>query len=84
MTGFVKRFDEHDGFGFIISMVADEPVDVFFYIGSIITEPRSQRVVYPGDEVEFDITRTDKGWKALNVNLVKRGTFYNAKDDHGP
>lgn len=62
MTGVVKWFDERKGFGFITS---EDGQDIFVHYTSIQAE--GFKNLNEGDEVEFEINKTDRGPQASNV-----------------
>jgi cold shock protein len=62
--GTVKWFNDQKGYGFI----AAEGNDVFVHHSAI--EGRGFRTLHEGDEVEFEIKKSDRGAEAANV--IKR------------
>lgn len=64
MIGKVKWFNAEKGFGFI-SQEAGK--DIFVHYSHI--EQEGFKTLEEGQEVEFDITETDKGLQARNVKL---------------
>jgi CspA family cold shock protein len=60
--GRVKWFNEKKGFGFISQ---DDDDDVFVHFSSIKQD--GFKVLYEGDEVEFEITQGAKGLQAVDV-----------------
>ena len=62
MQGTVKWFNSVKGFGFITP--SDGRKDVFVHKNDA---PNSLK---DGDNVEFDVTQSDKGPKATNVRVV--------------
>ncbi len=68
MEGFVVKFDEERGFGFIRSKAASE--DIFVHIREI----RGQQNLVPGQNVSFNTKQTDRGVTAMKVIPVKKRT----------
>lgn len=68
MTGKVVKWDGKKGFGFIEAAGFDR--GVFVHHTEIVSD-RRRKDLYEGDTVEFDVTKTDKGPKALKVRVVK-------------
>lgn len=76
VEGVVKWFDPRKGFGFIIG---PEGQDIFTHYSVI--QGDGFRVLKDGSAVQYDATKTDKGWKAtrvvrsetVDVNVPKRG-----------
>ena len=70
--GYVKWWNINKGWGFI------EP-DIFVPVNSIIPVPDRVSSTNPngflvkGDQVLYDLTRSPRGTKAVNVKLVKAG-----------
>jgi cold shock protein len=60
--GRVKWFNEAKGFGFISQ---DGGEDLFVHFSSIQQE--GFKVLLEGDEVEFEVSRGEKGLRAVNV-----------------
>ena len=63
--GRVKWFNEKKGYGFISR---DDGNDVFVHFSAIKKD--GFKVLYEGDEVEFDVTEGPKGAQAANVVAV--------------
>ena len=62
MKGTVKWFNDSKGYGFITRPDGD---DVFVHFSSIVGD--GFRTLHEGDEVEYEITQSDKGPQATNV-----------------
>ena len=60
--GTVKWFNDVKGYGFIEHSGGD---DVFVHFSAIVGN--GFRTLHEGDEVEFEVQRTDKGLHAANV-----------------
>jgi cold shock protein len=60
--GRVKWFNEAKGFGFISQ---DGGEDLFVHFSSIQQE--GFKVLLEGDEVQFEVSRGEKGLRAINV-----------------
>jgi len=63
--GRVKWFNEKKGFGFISR---DTGNDVFVHFSAIQRD--GFKVLYEGDEVEFEVTQGPKGPQATNVVVL--------------
>jgi CspA family cold shock protein len=61
--GVIKWFDNKKGFGFIAQDEGGQ--DVFVHFSVIGGE--GFKTLAEGDRVEFEVTQSDKGLKALNV-----------------
>lgn len=62
-SGIVKWFDDIKGFGYIQSETGEE---VFVHFTDIVQE-KGFRTLAPGNSVEFEVFRGEKGPKAMNV-----------------
>ena len=62
IKGAVKWFDPRKGFGFI---VGPDGQDIFVHFSVI--EGDGFRVLKDGASVEYDASRSDKGWRATRV-----------------
>jgi CspA family cold shock protein len=60
--GVVKWFDPRKGFGFIVGPAGQ---DIFVHYSVIASE--GFKVLKDGSKVNYDATRTDKGWKATRA-----------------
>jgi CspA family cold shock protein len=68
-NGKVKWFNDAKGFGFIEQ---DSGEDVFVHYSAILTD--GYRSLKEGQDVEFELAKADKGWRADNVrSLVPAG-----------
>ena len=65
MHGKVKFFSDVRGYGFITCDTGD---DVFVHFSGI--QIAGHKKLEEGDEVTFDVTKTEKGPKAINVAKV--------------
>lgn len=65
--GVVKWFDDGKGYGFI--KVDDGGGDVFVHHRDI--EGEGHKTLKEGDLVKFGITKTDKGFKAVEVKKIE-------------
>ena len=68
MEGIVKWFNDEKGYGFI-EYKANE--DIFVHYSSIIDNSRDHKSLIKGEYVEFDLVKTDSGYKAKNVRTKK-------------
>ncbi len=64
--GSVKWFNEKKGFGFISR---DDGDDVFVHFSAIKRD--GFKVLYEGDQVEFEVAQGPKGLQATNVVVLK-------------
>jgi CspA family cold shock protein len=67
-TGNVKWFDRKKGYGFI---VGPEGQDVFVHYSSIQGE--GFRALRDGEQVQYELVRTEKGLQASKVSQVPVG-----------
>ena len=65
MKGRVKWFNDQKGFGFIASEAGG---DIFVHFSAI--KMNGHKSLAEGDEVEFEVEKSEKGPKAANVSLV--------------
>jgi len=69
VNGTVKWFNSRKGYGFITS----ENQEVFVHYSNIETASDNEfKVLYEGDEVEFNIEQGLKGPEAKHVKIKKR------------
>ncbi|MGB9770338.1 MULTISPECIES: cold-shock protein [Caldisericum] len=64
--GTVKWFNAQKGFGFIVP--DDGSKDLFVHYSSI--KANGFRSLKEGDKVEYEVEKTDKGAKAVNVTII--------------
>lgn len=62
MRGIVKWFNNEKGYGFI---TFKDTEDIFFHYSVIAKD--GYKFLKAGDEVEFELTKTDKGLQATKV-----------------
>ena len=74
IKGMVTAVNEIKGYGFI---KAEDNRNVFVWFGDITY---SEHLLKPGDQVEFDIIETQKGWGAKNVKYIEK-TFESEKNN---
>ena len=67
-VGTVKWFSEAKGYGFI--SVGEGQADVFVHYTGIESNARGRRNLADGQQVEFEVKKTDKGPQAINVRVV--------------
>lgn len=65
MTGTVKWFNAEKGYGFITD---EEGQDIFVHYSSINVE--GFKTLNEGDKVNFDVTDSDRGPQAANVEKL--------------
>lgn len=64
--GTVKWFNAQKGFGFIVPDNGSK--DLFVHYSSI--KVNGFRTLKEGDKVEYEVEKTDKGEKAVNVTII--------------
>jgi CspA family cold shock protein len=67
MIGRVKWFNDKKGFGFI--RTEGVPEDIFVHHSAIHME--GYRVLFPDQEVEFELKTDTRGLKAVKVRLIE-------------
>ena len=72
MTGRVKWFNNHKGYGFI-DFKQNE--DIFVHYSAI--ELDGYKTLNEGQLVEFKLIETSKGYQAINVKLIKQNAIVN-------
>ena len=66
MESKVKWFNDEKGFGFI---EYKDNQDIFVHYSTI--RDKGHKTLVQGEIVEFELVKTDKGYKAKNVQSVK-------------
>ncbi len=66
MESKVKWFDDEKGFGFI---EYKDNQDIFVHYSTI--RDKGHKTLVQGEIVEFELVKTDKGYKAKNVVSIK-------------
>lgn len=69
-TGVVKWFDEKKGYGFITPDGGDGTNDIFAHYSAIVASGPGRRNLYENQHVEYDVTRTEKGYQAENIRAL--------------
>jgi len=64
--GTVKWFNAQKGFGFIVP--DDGSKDLFVHYSAIMSN--GFKALREGDKVEYEVEKTDKGAKAINVRVI--------------
>jgi cold shock protein len=64
--GTVKRFDSVKGYGFIRQDGIDP--DIFVHHTHIVMV--GFRTLFPGQEVEYELKKDARGWKAVSVRVI--------------
>ena len=70
MKSVVKWFNDEKGFGFIEYM---DNEDIFVHYSAIRDDQHDHKSLIQGEYVEFELVKTDKGYKAKNVVSVREG-----------
>ncbi len=66
--GSVKWFNDSKGYGFITDDIEGE--DYFVHFSSIVDQD-GRRTLREDDRVVFDSVKTDRGFSATNVSVMK-------------
>lgn len=69
-TGTVKWFDSKKGYGFIVG--PEEGKDIFVHYTSI--QGTGFRSLKDGEQVEYELVKSDKGLQARNVRRLSEKT----------
>jgi CspA family cold shock protein len=72
VRGRVLRFDEVRGYGFIGQDRGDGDEDsggedIFMHVADLLTD---KRLIRPGVAVEFELSQSDRGWKASEIRPI--------------
>jgi CspA family cold shock protein len=70
MLGKVRWFSPQKGFGFIYSK--EHGGDIFVHVSGILPS-NGLKILHCDDLVEFEPVKEVRGFKALNVTVVKKG-----------
>jgi CspA family cold shock protein len=77
LTGRVKWFNNHAGYGFITVTDGDRSgSDVFVHHSALEVESQQYKYLIQGEYVEFGLVKSNGGnheWQASNVNGIKGG-----------
>jgi len=77
LTGRVKWFNNHAGYGFITLTDGDKSgSDIFVHHSALEVESQQYKYLIQGEYVEFGLVKTSGGvheWQASNVNGIKGG-----------
>lgn len=68
MESKVKWFDDEKGFGFI---EYKDNEDIFVHYTAIRDNKKGHKSLVKGEIIEFELVKTDKGYKAKNVTSIK-------------
>jgi CspA family cold shock protein len=66
--GIVKWFQKEKGWGFLLA--DSDHADVFVHYSAIEPEQKGFKVLEEGQKMEFERTKTPKGWAASNVTAI--------------
>lgn len=72
MQGHVKWFNNEKGYGFI---EYPDNEDIFVHYSAIRSE--GYKTLSEGQYVEFRLIETNKGYQAVDVNIIKEATTVN-------
>ena len=75
MLGKVKWFNDKKGFGFITT--DGVPEDIFVHHSAVHME--GYRVLFPNQDVEFELKTDQRGLKAVKVRLIETKPVVPAK-----
>jgi len=64
MKGTVKWFNKEKGFGFVLG---EDGIDCFVHYTDIHRTTPEKVNLDQGQTIEYDVMKTEKGWRAKNV-----------------
>lgn len=73
MTGKVKMFNKEKGWGFI---TGEDGKDYFFHYSALVMD--GYKTANAGDNVEYEVTNSERGLRASSVKVVEPVEVKNA------